>query len=54
MLNSLSIDLQANFSTTCDGVEETYTLNVRAAVTGVAAVGHYQMVKRTLFGAGAS
>jgi hypothetical protein len=54
MLNTLNIDLQANFGTTRNGVEETNTLNVRTAVTGVAAVGHYQMVKRTLFGAGAS
>jgi hypothetical protein len=54
MLNTLSVDVQTDFSTARNGVEEAHTFNIRTAVTGVTAVGNNQMVKRTLFGACAS
>jgi hypothetical protein len=50
VLNALVINAQTLFLATGHGVEETNTLNI-AAVTGAAAVGYGQVVKRTLFGA---
>jgi hypothetical protein len=52
VVNALGIDLQTDFTATGDRVEEADTLD-KAAITGVAAVGHDHTVERTLLGTAA-
>jgi hypothetical protein len=49
VINALGIDLQTDFTATGDRVKETDALN-KAAITGIAAVGHDYTVERTLLG----
>ena len=48
VLQTVSINTQTLFLTTSNWIEETDTLD-EAAITGAAAVGYGQMIKRALF-----
>jgi hypothetical protein len=51
-LQTVVINAQTLFLTTGNGIEKTNTLK-EAAITGAAAVGYSEMIKRTLFRAAA-